>query len=440
VKLRRPPRPGGSRARPNDRPRRAAAAVAALGLTLVLVACGGSTPATPSAAGLTPSPAASASPAPTLAAAGSFADLPFSLDLPDGWVFGTPQDVAATLKELAASDAADAQRLQSILDQAPTTTSVFVAYQTSSSEGIPPSLSCNTLDLGTMSAADAMTLGETQNRDAIAGLPGIVGEPVADRVSLPVGETVRIRWRSTAFGEDATSLGYQFVAGPTVFTCVFTSATTTAAMHQPEFEAILATFRALTPAASATPAGTSGSDCPTMGELVHQAPEIEALLPDVVQDRPLTRWSVRGECWLELTISDAAARAQVVASATTPANPNPIDPAQLVYGVAGRSDTSADPPYFVYAAVAPQQDDEGSLVLLLLLGGAGYHDIAAGLDPGNYEQRTIAGKPVYVGDPSMVDQTAHQQGRPYLYETSTHEFLVIADDEAWAADALAQLP
>jgi hypothetical protein len=411
--------------------------LAVLGFILALAGCGGSGSASTSG----PVTSTSRAPSPTLPLAGSFEDLPFTLELPAGWVFGTRQDVEAALRSLLETDSADADRYQALLDQSPPFSSAFVAYNVASSEDFTPAVSCNTVDRGDTPVADALNLGQTQNLEGIGQLPGLIGEPTADRMTLPVGETVRIRWRSTGLGADTTSIGYLFVAGPTVFTCVFTAATDTVDTHQPEWESILGTFRATaTTAASGAPSSQGAADCPAPGTFGHQAPEIEGLLPGIVQGRALTRWSVRGECWLELTIGDASVREQVVAAATTAANPDPVDPDQLVYGVAGRSVNATDPPYFVFAAVRPDQDDEVELALLLLFGGAMYNDIAAGLDLANYDEQTIGGKQVHVGTQTMVVQSEHQRGRPYLYQTDTHLFLVITDDEAWAADAIAQLP
>src|SRR5258705_4141404 len=61
--------------------------------------------------------------------------------------------------------------------------------------------------------------------------------------------------------------------------------------------------------AAQTTASSSSTSCPAIGTpegFPHQANEIEAVLPAVVAGRTLTRWSVRGRCWLELLISDPA--------------------------------------------------------------------------------------------------------------------------------------
>ena len=52
----------------------------------------------------------------------------------------------------------------------------------------------------------------------------------------------------------------------------------------------------------------------------------------------------------------------------------------------------------------------------------------------------MAGKEVYVGATDMLEQTDHQHGKPYLYQTDATMFVVITDDAAWAEEAFEQLP
>jgi hypothetical protein len=191
--------------------------------------------------------------------------------------------------------------------------------------------------------------------------------------------------------------------------------------------------------ASPTPTATA---CATGRDAAsnHQAPEIEAVLPSSVAGRSLAKWSLRGRCWLEVAFNESATIDALLAAAETPDDPKRIDVANLAYAVAGRSNTSSDPPFFVYATARPQDEDEIALALYLFFGGALFHDPEAASNTSLYETRTIAGRQVYVGTTDMLDQTEHQRGRPYLYETDQYLFLVITDEDAWAADAIEQLP
>jgi hypothetical protein len=214
-------------------------------------------------------------------------------------------------------------------------------------------------------------------------------------------------------------------------------------------QAFFDSFRllAVAPATASPPptaalASPSPTTCPTAAAagLQHQAPEIEAVLPATVAGHALARWSVRGECWLELAYNTQTDIAAFLAAFTTAANPNPNDPAQLVYGVDGRSNTQTDPPYFVFAALRPQNSDEASAAMYLLAGLATYQDPSTAGDLTRYKQETIAGKKVYVGTLAMLAQSVHQRGKPYLYQTDQYTILVITDNDAWAADAIRQLP
>jgi hypothetical protein len=140
----------------------------------------------------------------------------------------------------------------------PTLTNQFVAYDVGSPDEVTPTASCNTVDPGDTPADTILDLGEQQNVEALAQLPGVVGKPTSDRLILPVGETVRVRWHmiDSANGLDLSSIGYFFVNDATVFTCVFSAGTATISTHEPEWEAILRTFQAKplgSPSTSAQP-------------------------------------------------------------------------------------------------------------------------------------------------------------------------------------------
>ena len=55
-------------------------------------------------------------------------------------------------------------------------------------------------------------------------------------------------------------------------------------------------------------------------------------------------------------------------------------------------------------------------------------------------QKTIAAKQVYVGTLDMLTQDTHQRGRPFLYQNDQYMFVVVTDDDEWAADAIASSP
>jgi len=100
-------------------------------------------------------------------------------------------------------------------------------------------------------------------------------------------------------------------------------------------------------ASTDTGVGSPSADCgPPNVTLRHQAPEVEALLPASVQGRALARWSVRGRCWADMVINRSPSEIDAfLAQFETPDDPRRIDMTHLTYGVAGRSDTTTDPPF-----------------------------------------------------------------------------------------------
>ncbi len=197
------------------------------------------------------------------------------------------------------------------------------------------------------------------------------------------------------------------------------------------------------PSAASTPSTAAGTDdCDTTNvTILHQAPAFEAILPASVADRPMAKWSVSGRCWLKVVTGLPPSELDgLLAELQTAEDPRPVDVSSLTYAVAGRSDTTGDPPYFTFVTARAATDKEIQLALFLLFGGAAFRDPATAGDLSAYEERTIAGKQVYVGTTEMLAQNEHQRGRPYLYQNDDYMFLVIADDDAWVADAIGQLP
>ena len=293
-----------------------------------------------------------------------------------------------------------------------------MAYNVGSTDALTPNVGCNTLDRGDASIAGTLVQGEKQNVEAIAQLPGIIGAPTSDRISLPVGETVRVRWRwtgPTTDDGDTTSIGYLFVSGPTVHTCVFSAATPTISTHELEWEAILRTFKA-------KPSASPSASAPPYVVDSHDAPEVEVLLPKTVADRRLAIWSVRGDAALRLwglsAEEIAIIRDQLVIAG--------VELDDVAQATAGRSDVRTDPPYFVLAFRIPVDAAD-------LLGGRAIASAGFTRDTNEWqlEERLIGGKSVGVGPPDLLIQSEHQRGRPHLYRSEDLgvSFVVITDDE-----------
>jgi hypothetical protein len=159
--------------------------------------------------------------------------------------------------------------------------------------------------------------------------------------------------------------------------------------------------------------------------LEHQLPDLEAMLPAAVGDRPLRRWSVRGADHFAGTRLTAEALEELEADLA--ADGLGIDDVGMA--VAGRSDAGKDPPYFVFAfrfRTIPAD------TLPPVIGVQ--HPEAA-----SWTSTTLGRRDVKVGTEAMFEQTEHFRGRPYVYNVGDVRFVVTTDDEAWASDAVARL-
>jgi len=178
----------------------------------------------------------------------------------------------------------------------------------------------------------------------------------------------------------------------------------------------------------------SFASCPNRGVLEHQDPELETLLPKTVNGRELKKWSVAGWCWVEMDYpSDAA-----FDNAASGIDDEGVKVGDLAMGVAGRSDTQQDPPYFVFVVRDSNDESTNGVALLLLFGGLGMDPSALAV-AANWEAQVVGGKDVQVGAETLVDQSDHQRGQPYVFETDDYLYVVLSDKEEWAADALKQL-
>lgn len=170
-------------------------------------------------------------------------------------------------------------------------------------------------------------------------------------------------------------------------------------------------------------------------ELTHQAPDVEAVLPHRVGGRELSVWSVTGRCWIWTAGPDQERYDWLLGVA----DDYGIDPEDLRFGIAGRADVENDPPYFVFGIVHAADSDTREFAVGLLVGGASFVD--GELPPIDAFDKVAMGDHfVYAGDPSMIDQTDHIRGTPYLVEADGFDFIVVTEDPAWAEDAIAQLP
>lgn len=189
-----------------------------------------------------------------------------------------------------------------------------------------------------------------------------------------------------------------------------------------------ASTAATVPSASAT---ATASDAFAAG-LPHEDLALEAKLPLSVGGKMLALWSVRGKDYfssvLGLGESDVTAiETELSGEGLT------LDDVSVAFG--GRSFPS-DPPYAVmghrFAGIAADR----------LESTFGIPDDYPADHPGAgpLTSVSVGGKQVMKGTLAMVDQTAHARGLPYFYDTGEVRFMIITDDEKWAADAIRQLP
>ena len=424
------------RGRANRRRSRAPMVVLFVGfVALVGAGCGSSSapistpPSTQSSAISTSSASTTFAPSPLSSLASSLGDLPYQLDL-TGWLFGTAPAEASALTSLQSSSPALAASIGRLLDASPSVSDEFVAARIDD-----PNVTLGGNAVGTSGCPAAIVLQEeqVQNVARFAKFPRIVGTPSADRLTLAVGEVVRVRWRTKdAFGPgtgDKSSIGYAFVVGPTAYTFVFSAPTVKIAGLEPTFEAIVSSFK-LRPGSPGSPQPTpvAAASCGPHADL-----ELESLVPQTVAGQTLTHESYRGKDLFErlfgATDADVATiNAQLSGLGLT------IDDVTLVSD--GRY-VLTDPPYFVNAMRVkgiPADQLEAQLGIPI---GKGLVDHP---DAGTFTPVSLGGKQVMRGTLAMVDQTSHQRGLPYVYAVGEIRFVVITDSEQWATDALRQLP
>jgi hypothetical protein len=177
----------------------------------------------------------------------------------------------------------------------------------------------------------------------------------------------------------------------------------------------------------APPSSATGSNLPSAClPPPHDASDLEKLLPTRIAGRPLEIWSVHGE------------RMITCISGGTPADVADLDAALASEGlglddisvvIAGRADVANDPPYFIFAyQLLGRPGSEFPSTT-----GVDFPDAAA------FHEADIEGKYVLVGETAGMDQSEHARGRPYVWNGPTIHYLIVTDDERWAAEALRSL-
>ena len=175
------------------------------------------------------------------------------------------------------------------------------------------------------------------------------------------------------------------------------------------------------------PSSATGSSLPSAClPLAHDAPDLEKLLPTRIAGRPLEIWSVHGERMITCISGGTAADVADLAAALATEGLG-LDDISVV--IAGRADVATDPPYFILAyQLAGRPGSEFPSTT-----GVDYPDVVA------FHEADIEGKHVLVGETAGMEQSEHARGRPYVWNSPTIHYLIVTDDERWAAEALRSL-
>jgi hypothetical protein len=166
----------------------------------------------------------------------------------------------------------------------------------------------------------------------------------------------------------------------------------------------------------------------------HDAPDLESTLPATVAGRLLVRWSVAGGNFWKVLGGD-----RVRSGWASDLGALGLSADEIAMAVAGRGDTSHDPPYIIW--VLRFGNVKGSA-----LRQAAPSSLAMGVMNVNPNQgedwrdTRIAGKRVLVGHRGMVRQDDHHRGIPVVYLSTTAIFALIADDDAWSEEVIRALP
>lgn len=167
----------------------------------------------------------------------------------------------------------------------------------------------------------------------------------------------------------------------------------------------------------------------------HDVPDLEATMPTNVASRTLVIWSVSGDrFWDKL---DRRGGGRLLSALGPELIDAGLSPDSIAMAVAGREDTH-DPPYIVWAVRFGETRAEALPPPATALAMEVMHvDANQGA---NWQDAIVADKAVLVGHQQMVHQDKGHRGKPYVYLGGWALYGLIADDEAWAAEVIRQLP
>ena len=167
----------------------------------------------------------------------------------------------------------------------------------------------------------------------------------------------------------------------------------------------------------------------------HDAPDLEATMPSSVAGRALVTWSVSGDRFWENLDRQGGGRLR---SALGPELDDAgLPPDSIAMAVAGREDKS-HPPSIVWAM---RFGEERAAALPAPATALAMEVMHVDANQGaNWQDAIVADKAVLVGHHKMVRQDRHHRGKPYVYLGGWALYALIAEDEAWAAEVIRNLP
>jgi len=170
------------------------------------------------------------------------APLPFTLELPDGWVGGRPPDgyrealrgygdthpeCADRVTELMGYEVGDG--LYMAIDACGSDANMIVEK-----ENVPRGLP----------AENALDAYVAANRDNLAAREDLIGQPTQSRTDIPFAGGRMLRWSWSYEGSPPSSFTlYAFASGPRLWVLTFSCDTASAEEHEAVFSAIASSFR-----------------------------------------------------------------------------------------------------------------------------------------------------------------------------------------------------